>query len=173
MKKHAFSTLTARRRTRRFGADRKGAGGMMEELPAFMVVVISLIIFIASSYSASISFGNMRNSASLREDASSYLRAFRSYESILERGTYTGEPLTGQFDPAKLDGLDTSALRKDLNPRHPFNVTVQDMMTNVTWSFGANPALSPGSSHVRESTAALIALPDGDRNPALLTVVMW
>jgi len=160
-------------RARRFRDDTEGAGGMMEELPAFTVVVIALSVFITATYNATISFGEMTNATSLGEDASSYLRAFRSYENVLERGRYTQEPLTGQFDPAKLDCLDPAALRRDLNPRHPFNVTVEDAIANVTWSFGERPPSDPATPRVQESTAAVIALYGGERHPAVLSVVMW
>jgi hypothetical protein len=173
MRKRSRSSKIPFRRTRRFRDDNGAVGGMIEELPAFTVVIISLAVFIATSYNASIAYGEMRNATSLGEDASSYLRAFRSYEDVLERGTYSQEPLTGQFDPAKLDSLNTSALRRDLNPRHPFNVTVRDVMSNVTWSFGERPPDDHATSRVRESTAAVVALPGGERHPALLTVVIW
>ena len=158
----------------RLRKDRRAAGGFFEELPAFSIVVISVSVFLVMSVNSYGAYTRSQELSPLHDDARALLSAFRAYEQVLERGAVTLEPLTGHLDAAKLSALNSTALRRDLSARHPFNLTVTDHRSTITWAWGEKvPGPSGSTSTARVGTAAVVVALDGGRNPGTILVVMW
>ena len=156
----------------RLSADRRGGGDLIEEMPAFIVVVLSVAVFFVSALNAHASVARERERAGLHDECGRFLRAFRGLDCLLEREPCSQEPLAGRFDARNLDGLNLSALERRLNAPHPFNVTVLDLRANTVWTFG--PPVTGSQLHRLKLTSAItIATDEGRRHPGRLEVVMW
>jgi len=152
--------------------DRRGIGGFFEEIPAFVVIVISVSIFLVAAYDTYGRLGQDRELSSLQDDCQRLCRAFRCLGAVLEKAPGSMEPKSGVFEAGKLDALDYSTLQGALNSPHLYNLTVRDLSTGQNWSFGR--ALPMGASaKVKVSSAAVVAGESGRHDPARLEVVMW
>lgn len=161
-----------RRRSAHLRLDRSGVGGFFEEIPAFLVIVIAVGMFITTTYSGYLTYARGSELDSLHEDCYRLSRAIRTYDGIVEKGRIDQEPHAGHLDALKLDRLDLSLLKQDLNAPHPFNITIKDRVTGRSWAAGESP---PPATTTRAviSSAVLVVGPDGRKDPGSLTVVMW
>ncbi len=154
------------------GHDRRATGGFFEEIPAFVVIVLSVSLFLVAACSTYGRMGQDRELSDLQDDCQRLCRAFRGYGAVLEKGQCSLEPRNGVFEAGKLDALDYSTLQGALNSPHLYNLTVRDLSTGQNWSFGR--ALPVGASaKVKVSSAAVVAGESGRHDPARLEVVMW
>jgi len=152
--------------------NRRGVGGFFEEIPAFVVVVLSVSLFLVAAYTTYGRMGHDTELSSLQDDCQRLCRAFRGYEGVLEKGAISQEPMNGVFEAGKLDGLDYSTLQGALNVPHLYNLTVFDLLTGRNWSFGC--ALPAGAAmKVKVASAAVVADEKGSHDPARIEVVMW
>jgi hypothetical protein len=155
-----------------FRRDRRAIGGFFEEIPAFVVVVLSVSLFLVAAYTTLGRLGQDRELSSLQDECQRLCRAFRGYEAVLEKGQISMEPESGVFEAGKLDALDYSTLQGALNSPHLYNLTVRDLLTGQNWSFGCG--LPAGAAmKVEVSSAAVVANGNGGHDPARIGVVMW
>ena len=169
----ALSQMKGRLRRRQpLCRNRRGVGGFFEEIPAFIVVVIAVALFMTAAYSSYITYSQQSASDELFEDCYRFSRAFRSYDAIVEKGVIFQEPHAGHLDADKLDVLNTTDLSAGLNCPHHFNITVKDRIAGRAWTLGDRPP-SGGVSKAGVSSAVLISEPDGRLNPGSVSVVMW
>jgi hypothetical protein len=169
---HARRAAGCERGRSRFRRDRRGVGGFFEEIPAFIVVVISLAVFITTAYTSYNSYMRNQELGSLQDDCYRLCRAFRSYEPILERGLISQEPQTGHFYSDGLDRLTLEALKMNLSSPHPFSINITDRATGKSWVLGEKaPPGAPFKAGI--TSAVLIVGPDRGRNPGTLEVMMW
>jgi hypothetical protein len=163
------SRLTAHGILRR---DRRGLGGFFEEIPAFVVVVISVSMFLATAYTTYGRMNDDRELSGLQDDSRSLCLSFRGLEAVLERGPVSHEPRSGVFEAGKLDALNSSGLHSALNAPHPYNLTLRDLVSGQNWSFGG-PV--PAGAPMKASAASAVVVADGNgrHDPARLEVVMW
>jgi len=152
--------------------DRRASGGFFEEIPDFVVIVLSVSLFLVAAYNTYGRLGQDRELSSLQDDCQRLCRAFRGFGAVLEKSPSSLEPRNGVFEAGKLDALDYSTLQGALNSPHLYNLTVRDLSTGQNWSFGC--ALPMGASaKVKVSSAAVVADQNGRHDPARLEVVMW
>ena len=152
--------------------DRRAVGGFFEEIPAFVVIVLSVSLFLVAAYTTYGRLGQDRELSSLQDECRRLCRAFRGYDAVLEKGQSSLEPNSGVFEAGKLDALDYSTLQGALNSPHLYNLTVRDLLTGQNWSFGC--ALASGAAmKVTVSSAAVVANGNGGHDPARIEVVMW
>lgn len=146
-------------------------GGFFEEIPAFLVIVMAVGMFITTAYSGYLNYSRGSEMDSLQEECYRFSRAIRTYDGIVEKGPIDQEPRAGHLDALKLDRLNQSLLKGDLNAPHHFNITVKDRVTGRSWAVGEIPPT--GTSRVVVSSAVLVVEPDGRKDPGGLAVVMW
>jgi hypothetical protein len=168
---HRMANGSGHNRPLGFRHDRRGIGGFFEEIPAF-VVVLSVSLFLVAAYTTYGRLGQDRELSSLQDDCQRLCRAFRGYEMVLEKGQSSMEPRSGVFEEVKLEGLDFSGLEKDLNSPHAYNLSVRDLASNRSWSFGKAPPVGTAFK-VKVSSAAVVADEKGSHDPARIEVVMW
>jgi len=147
-------------------------GGFFEEILAFIVVVISVAMFMTAAYSSYITYSQQNALDGLHEDCYRFSRAFRTYDAIVEKGVIFQEPHAGHLDAEKLDGLNMTVLKAGINCPHHFNITVKDRVIGRVWTLGDKPP-SGGVSKAGISSVVLISGPGGRLNPGSLSVVMW
>jgi hypothetical protein len=147
-------------------------GGFFEEIPAFTVVVVSVSLFLVTAYTVYGSATRDREAGSMQDDCQRFLLAFRSYDGVLERGAVSREPRNGDFDESRLGALNLSVLQTDLNSPHHWNITVRDLVTNLSWSFG-RPLPSRCTIRVSVGSAVVATTDEGRHHPGRLEVVIW
>jgi len=152
--------------------DHRAVGGFFEEIPAFVVVVLSVSMFLVAAYSTYGRMGDDGRLSSLQDDCQRLCRAFRGLPAALDDGQGLRGPANGIFSADKLDALNSSALRGELRSPNQYNLTVFDLSSGRNWSFGEAPPAS-ASMRVKVSSAAVVAVEGGHRDPARLEVVMW
>ncbi|MBM4248061.1 MAG: hypothetical protein FJ149_01220 [Euryarchaeota archaeon] len=152
--------------------DNRAVGGFFEEIPAFVVVVLSVSLFMVAAGTTIGIMGDDGELSGLQDRSARLCRAFLSCEAVLERGALSQEPLAGRLDAGKLDRLNDTALRGELNSPHPYNLTVRDLSSGREWTFG-RPVPDGAPLKASAASAAVVELDDGRRDPARVEVVVW
>jgi len=147
-------------------------GGFFEEIPAFVVVVVAVSMFLVAAYTTYGRMGGDGELSALQDDCQRLCRAFRGLPAALDDGPGHEGAQNGVFSAGKLDGLNDSLLGSELNSPHHYNLTVRDLSSGRNWTFGsAIPAGAAMKAGV--SSAAVVAAGNGRHDPARLEVVMW
>ena len=81
----------------RLGEDRRGVAGFFEDLPTFLVILVSLFMFLASIGYAFASYNEGIMNNGLYDEAFQLSRSILSYDKLLTNGTYTAEPVEGRY----------------------------------------------------------------------------
>jgi hypothetical protein len=136
------------------------------------VVVVSVSMFLATAYTTYGRMNEDRELSDLQDGCQRLCRSFRGYDAVLEKEPFSKEPRTGVFAAARLDGLATGEIEKELNSQHSYNLTVRDLFSGQNWSFGRPvPALAAMKASI--ASAAVVADANGRHDPARIEVVMW
>ena len=153
-------------------SDHRAVGGFFEEIPAFVVVVLAVSMFLVAAYNVYGRMGSDGCLSSMQDDCRRLGRAFRGLPEALEDGGGSRETVNGLFSAGKLDALNGTSLKGALNSPHPYNLTVRDLSSGQSWSFG-EPLPAGAAMKVKVSSAAVVDDGAGHRDPARLEVVMW
>ena len=150
--------------------DRRAAEGFMEELPAFLVVVLGLAVFFVSIYRVGASVSGDKEAEELESECWRVYEAFRSWAPVLERSPISGAPTTAHLDARGLGAVNETSLMAGIHSSHSFNITVRNSITGEVWAFGGRP---PKAALAGVSGPVVIVGAEGRCSPGELTVVMW
>jgi len=150
--------------------DRRGVGGFTEELPALLVVLVAISLFIASAAQAYASYGSRQAAVRDRERVESFAG------QLCSDGEMEWQGRLAVFDAASLSDANASAaFQSRYNASRmgfEYAVTISDLSGNGSWVFSSGSGYVAGAK-VRISRACNLAEPDGFVRPALLTIEAW
>ena len=150
--------------------DRKGIGGFTEELPALLVVLVAIALFVASAAQAYASYGSRQATVRDRERVES----FAGQLCVAAELTWHGR--LAMFDVASLSDANTSTTFQSLynssRMGFEYNVTFSDLSGTDSWNFASGAGYMAGTK-VRIARACNLVDPDGFVRPALITVETW
>ncbi len=148
--------------------NRRGAGGFTEELPALLVVLVALSLFIASAAQARASYMSRRSAIADRERVESFASMVCADETLTWQGRL------GMFDAACLADANASSGFQDRHPSVGFEyrVTVADDSGTARWSCNSSePPLS--GDKIRVSRPCNVVEPDGFVRTGIVYVEGW
>jgi hypothetical protein len=150
--------------------ERQGVGGFTEELPALLVVLVALSLFIASAAQAQASWSSRQSALRSRERVEAFAGLVLADETMLWHGRL------GMFDSARLEdanaSLDFLAAHRASVVGFDYRVTVTDASGIPVWS--CNTSAPPVSGDkVRASRPCNVVTSEGIAIPAMLHVEGW
>ena len=150
--------------------DRKGVGGFAEELPALLVVLVAVSLFVASAAQAYASYGSRQAAIRDRERVAAFAG------QLCADGELTWNGRLAMFDIASLSDANASSMvlaRYDASRMgFEYKVAISDLSGSGCWNFtsGAGHA---SAAKVRIARACNLVDHSGVVRPALLTVEAW
>jgi hypothetical protein len=150
--------------------DRSGVGGFTEELPALLVVLVAISLFIASAAQAYASYGSRQAAVRDRERVESFAGQLCSDAELTWHGRLA------MFDASSLSNANASkAFHSRYNSSRmsfDYSVTIADLSGSDSWNFSSGSVYIAGAK-LRISSACNIADSGGFVRPALLTIEAW
>ncbi len=153
-----------------------GTVGFYDEMPAFFIVTIAILIFFASSLQAFANYGDRREDISHLEDVQEFLRSVRT------SGLLTHQGQSGLFEAGKILRLNADNVTRRMNiPDAAFwRIVISDLgnytlsfKTSVTDSYGeADPGTVVEYRGVLSSPVS-IWVNDEEIHPGKLKVELW
>ncbi len=153
------------------GRSRKGVAGFFEDIPALMIVTISLAIFIIIVLSVFSTYYNAQVYIKMREDGESFSRAVRSYDGL--KADYWSR--AGVFDSKKLISASAENISRDLHTSYRFSIEVEDVSEYQTkYSTKIISGLEfATSTKITVTSGANIYVSDTELHCARLRVSIW
>jgi hypothetical protein len=152
------------------GWDRRGTGGFLEELPALLVVLIAVSLFIASAAQAYVSHVSRVSDMRDRERVETFAGQLCSDEGL----TWWGR--LAMFSAASLSNDNITATLLEKYPVQQlgfdYNVSFRDASGQVAWSC-ASGVEAAGQTTISVQRACNIVGLNGTVFPALMTVRAW
>ncbi|MEW5937982.1 MAG: hypothetical protein AB1665_09250 [Candidatus Thermoplasmatota archaeon] len=146
----------------------KGIGGFMEELPALLVVLVALSVFIAGAANAYYAYVDHRESLSRRERCQAFVG------QVLSEPGLTAESRNALFDRSKLEAMSNEEFTARFpSARAGFEYSVEITAPDAAYTAGF------GYSPVEAQTKVVIEAPcnildeEGIVWPGLLRLTAW
>jgi hypothetical protein len=150
--------------------DRRAVGGFSEELPAMLVVLVAVSLFIASAAQAYASWDERQRDAKERERVETFAARLCAEPNLTWHGRLA------MFDSARLADANCSAFLRSAYSADAlgfeYSVSVSGIDGAEIWRHAS--AIEPeGASVVRASRACNVVEADGLVRPCLLEVEAW
>jgi hypothetical protein len=153
--------------------DDRGAAGIFEDLPSFMIILVALSIFISSLFYSSFVYIKAQQMNQDYESCMELLRELENYEEILVEGDYTRLPIKGIYSFEKLNEMNTTIMKEDITSEFEFNVNITDLTNpSSSWSFG-DELPSGRIEKLGMSSTVLIRMSENSNRLARLEVTIW
>ena len=148
----------------------QGVEGFSEELPALLVVLVAISLFVASAAQAYATYGSRQAALRERERVESFATMICADEELAWSGRL------GMFHIASLSDSNASA---SFESRYnstiigfSYIVTISDQYSTDSWAFASGPGYASGEK-VRIARACNLFEPGGFVRPAILEVEAW
>jgi hypothetical protein len=161
----------------RLRRDNRAVAGFFEEIPAAVVVMVSLILFFSAVFSGLRVHTQELNSSNFESQAQTFLAELTAYKNL------TYENRQGVFDSTRVTTLTTANITYDFHPPFNYMVVIDDTSAyaakyNLTLQTAPVPTTSAALKVglVSDSTPVNIWVPDltfDEYHTATLTVVIW
>jgi hypothetical protein len=154
-----------------FVGDEGGTADIFEEVPAILVVIVAIFIFLLTIAEGFSSHSERRRDDRLTDQLDSFCDSVLSFEPLL----FDSEP--GRFDSFKLDGVGVEKLHDSFLPDalgFHYNVTITDVSLyelKYNWSAGEKDIESETSR--RTSVPVIVSTAYGQNHPALMSIAIW
>jgi hypothetical protein len=151
----------------------KGAAGIFEDLPAFLVVLIALGIFIASIFFSTVNYIKTWEYNERYEECLELLEALKQYDGLLITGKATSQPMTGVYSIQKLNDMNSSVMRTDILSEHHYNISIVSLKDkSLNWKFG-DELESEGTERTTMFTTIIIEVNQNELHTGHLRVTIW
>ena len=153
----------------------KGIAGFFEELPAILIILVGIGIFLFSIISVFLMYTNARKIEQKFDEIYDLSRTIRAYHKILFNGTFTTTPVATIIDKEKIALLNNNEVLTDIkvsgNRQFHFWVTDKEDPTNA-WDFGHKV---PGDEIAKlfVETTVVIKINNDVYHVGLLRVALW
>jgi hypothetical protein len=150
-----------------------GAAGVFEDLPALLVVLIALGIFIASIFFSTTNYIETWEHNERYEECLELLEALENYDEILVKGKTTGQPMPGLFSVWELNEMSTTEMRSDILSDRKYYVAITSLRNStLSWSFG-NDAVPEDMEKTTMYTIVAIEVNQNEVHTGQLRVTIW
>jgi hypothetical protein len=151
----------------------KGAAGVFEDLPALLVVLIALGIFIASIFFSTTNYIKTWEHNERYEECLELLEALENYDDILVLGKTTGQPIAGLFSVQRLNEISTSGIQSDILSEYEYHIAIKSYRNiSLVWSFGNEPKTEDIERTMMFTTIA-IEVNQNEIHTGQLRVTIW
>lgn len=161
----------------RLRRDNRAVAGFFEEIPAALVVMVTLILFFSAALTGLRVHTEELNASDFEAQAETFLEELTGYKNL------TYQDRQGVFEAAKVTTLTVANITYDFHPPFHYRVVIVDTSAyaakyNLTLATGPIPASSSALKVglVSDSTPVDIWVPvltSDEYHTATLTVVIW
>jgi hypothetical protein len=151
--------------------DNRGTSDIFEEIPAILVVIVALFIFLMTIAEGFISYSERKEEDRLAQQLDSFCNSVLSFEPLI----FDSEP--GRFDSSKLDEMGRDKLQDFFSPEtlgFHYNITIVDVglyEDKHNWVAGEELGESERSRTI--SVPVIISNGYGQHHPALMGITIW
>jgi hypothetical protein len=151
--------------------DDGGTADIFEEIPAILVVIVALFIFLMTIAEGFISYSERKEEDRLAQQLDSFCDSVLSFEPLI----FASEP--GRFDSSKLDEMGRGRLQDSFSPEtlgFHYNITIVDIsLYEEKFNWVAGEEISRSERSRATSVPVIISNGYGQHHPALMGITIW
>lgn len=154
-----------------FVRDETGTVDIFEEVPAILVVIVAVFIFLMTVAEGFISYSERKEDDRLTQQLESFCDSLLSFELLL----FDSE--MGRFDSFRLDAEGREKLHDSFRPDmlgFHYNVTIADVgLYEEKYDWSAGEEVGESAMSRTTSVPVIVSNAYGQNHPALMRVTIW